>query len=498
MPRPAIVTFQIVLAVIATGILDTPTISWGVIDFFVVFLGGLLVGALFGWLLVQAIPWIGDEPLVHITLTLVCAYGAFIVADHFLHASGIMAVLSAGLMIGYHNPTRYKPRVREYLEIFWENAAFAANSLIFLMLGLSEKVFLSHTQNNIEGLLYPVLIAIPVVLFARSAVVYLLVPLVNRFPGAKPIDHRYRAVLAWGGLRGAVAIALAMSLPKHFPYRWQIIDLAFGVTLFTLLVNGSTMSWLMRRLGLDQPSALEEFMATFAATAAARTALQRIDSHQPVGEVDEEILERTRAKYRSELQTAETRLEELRKQLAGNRKKRHKLLWLQAPAVQRQSYHQRHDSGLLSQDALRALEWSLKRKHIGVDRPSGPVVENQYLPSERTGWFGLMNVISQVLPGIVLVRRWQARHHPQPSRGGRCAGRRQPGRTTRDASPGGPIRCRTAGRRGLSALLPGPRTNGDGTFGAYRRRLSGHGTRHGGNRRACPPPNSVAKREGRA
>jgi hypothetical protein len=67
-----------------------------------------------------------------------------------------------------------------------------------------------------------VLIAIDVVLLTRFAVVYSLVPALNLLPGAKPIDHNYRFVLAWGGLRGALAIALAMSLPKHFPYRWQI------------------------------------------------------------------------------------------------------------------------------------------------------------------------------------------------------------------------------------------------------------------------------------
>jgi CPA1 family monovalent cation:H+ antiporter len=100
----AIVTFQIILAVITTGILDGETIATGVIDFFLVFFGGLLVGVVFGSFLVRAVPLIGNQPLVHITLTLVTAYGAFIVADHFLHASGIMAVLSAGFTIGYTVP----------------------------------------------------------------------------------------------------------------------------------------------------------------------------------------------------------------------------------------------------------------------------------------------------------------------------------------------------------------------------------------------------------
>jgi CPA1 family monovalent cation:H+ antiporter len=107
-----------------------------------------------------------------------------------------MAVLSAGLTIGYFGPTLYKQRVREYLEMFWEDAAFVANSLIFLMLGLSEKIFLAHINSNPEGLLYPVLIAIAVVLLVRFAVVYSLVPAINLLPGAKPIGQNYRFILA--------------------------------------------------------------------------------------------------------------------------------------------------------------------------------------------------------------------------------------------------------------------------------------------------------------
>ena len=394
----AIVTFQIILAVIATGILDGETIRGGVIDFFLVFFGGLLVGLVFGSALVRAIPLVGDQPLVHITLTLVTAYGAFIVADHFLHASGIMAVLSAGLTIGYYGPTLYKQRVREYLEIFWEDAAFVANSLIFLMLGLSERIFLAHTHSNPEGLLYPVLIAIAVVLLVRFAVVYSLVPALNLLPGAKPIDHSYRFILAWGGLRGAVAIALAMSLPKHFPYRWQIIDFAFGVTLFMLLVNGTTMSWWIRRLGLNKPSRLLELLGTYATAKAARNAIERLRGYKPVLAISDEQRQRLIAPQETKLREAEDRLEELRAGLADNRIKRRKLLWLQAFAVQREIYLKRFENGLLSRRAQQALEWDLKNKRIGVENER--VVEDQRLPSDRKSGPGVLRLLQQVLPGI--------------------------------------------------------------------------------------------------
>jgi len=393
----AIVTFQIILAVIATGIIDEQTISQGVVDFFVVFIGGLLVGLVFGWLLVKAIPLVGNQPLVHITLTLVAAYGAFIVADHMLHTSGIMAVLSAGLMIGYYGHELYTQKVRDYLEMFWEDAAFVANSLIFLMLGLSEKVFLAHTSSNPEGLLYPVLIAIAVVIFARFVVVNSLIPIVNRVPGVKPIDKKYRMVLCWGALRGAVAIALAMSLPNHFPYRWQIIDFAFGVTLFMLLVNGTTMSWLMNKLKLNEPSPLFKFLKTYATVNAWRNTIERLEKYKPVIPFTHAQRQVLLADYQLKLDQAEQQLEQQRDSLDDNRTK---LLWLQCFAIQRKVYLKRFEDGLLSRRALQVLEWDLKNHHIRIDKDQITVLGEEHLPSDNKTGFGVLGYIRKLLPDI--------------------------------------------------------------------------------------------------
>jgi CPA1 family monovalent cation:H+ antiporter len=402
----AIVTFQILLAVIATGILDVQTVTGGALNFFVVFFGGLLVGLAFGYGIVKAISLIGDEPLVHITLTLATAYGAFIVADHFLETSGIMAVLGAGLVIGYYGPVLYEPRVKEYLEIFWEDAAFVANSLIFLMLGLSEKVFLAHTTRNVEGLLLPVLIVIAIVLFARFVVVYTLIPLTNAIPGGKPVDIRYRTVMAWGGLRGAIAVALAMSLPSHFPYRWQILDFTFGVVLFMLVFNGVTMSWLMRKLGLDKPSPLLDFTHTYGAIVAKRSALERLDGYQPVGKVSEDLFQRVRDNYLHRLRQLEAKLAELRRKIGDDPATRRTLLWLRAFSIQQQIYAQRYREGLLSLDALRELEWSLRQKEMGMNRRR-PGIGPPNLPSDERFGMGLLRLMEQVLPRLNLFPGWQ-------------------------------------------------------------------------------------------
>jgi len=388
----AIVTFQIILAVIATGILDVQTITGGVIDFFAVFFGGLVVGLIIGWLVVQTIPLVGDQPLVHITLTLVAAYGAFIIADHYLAASGVMAVLAAGMTIGYYAPTRHRRRVHEYLEMFWEDAAFVANSLIFLMLGLSEKIFLGHAGSNPSGLLYPVLIAIAVVLVGRFAVIYATVPVLNRYAGGAPVSRPYQAILAWGGLRGAIAIALAISLPSHFPYRWQIIDFTFGVVLFTLVVNGTTMKWLMDRLGLTKPSPEEAYLAAYGRVEAERAARDRLSEDKGVAAA--EVRDAYRAELDGRVQSAEQALAACRSDLGSDAATRRDLLWLGCFALQRKILRQREQEGLLQTGPRLELEDDLDV----TPRRDAPV--RLRLPSDRVSLAGALRGLSaRMRPG---------------------------------------------------------------------------------------------------
>ena len=376
----AIVTFQIILGVVAIGILDFQTITGGVIDFFVVFFGGLAVGLVIGWLVVQAIPLVGNQPLVHITLTLVSAYGAFIIADHVLATSGIMAVLATGMTIGYYAPTRHRRQVHEYLKLFWEDAAFVANSLIFLMLGLSEKVFLGHAGKNPEGLLYPVLIAIAVVLFSRFVVVFSLVPLVNRWGGIPPVSRGYQTVLAWGGLRGAIAIALAISLPSHFPYRWQIIDFTFGVVLFTLIVNGTTMKYVMDRFGLTKPAPLDALLAAFGQLEAERAALDRLETHRTDPPLDAAVRADHLARQSARVDAARVEFDARLAEAADSRDGRREVLWLQSFAVQRKVYLERAQDGLLTTWASTAAEDDLRQRPIP---PRGAVPPTLRLPSHR-------------------------------------------------------------------------------------------------------------------
>jgi len=234
----AVVLFQILLAGVVAGGLSA---GKGIGQFLLAVGGGAVLGFALGYAASKITQTI-DDPQIEITLTTIVAYGSYLLANH-LHLSGVIATASTGLMVGNFGAKRgMSAQTRTALESFWEYIAFVMNSLVFLLIGLEVHIdALAHAWR-------PVLFAIAAVLIGRSLSVYSLVPVANFF--AEKIPLRWQHVVVWGGLRGALALALALSLNDAFPYRNQILDLTFGVVVFSILTQGLTMKPLLRLLGL--------------------------------------------------------------------------------------------------------------------------------------------------------------------------------------------------------------------------------------------------------
>jgi CPA1 family monovalent cation:H+ antiporter len=181
-----------------------------------------------------------DDRLVEITLTTIAAYGSFLLAEHF-HLSGVLATLTTGLIIGNVGHLAISARGREAVEEFWEYAAFVANSLIFLLIGMR----IAH--QNYEFVWLPALIAIVLVTLARAVAIYPCSLLFAR--SSLRVKPQHQHILFWGGLRGALALALALGLPPEIPGREQIITVAFAVVAFSIFVQGLTITPLLRRMG---------------------------------------------------------------------------------------------------------------------------------------------------------------------------------------------------------------------------------------------------------
>lgn len=217
---------------------------------------GSLVGMVFGGLAVGALVAGGallvagrtDDHLVEITLTTIAAYGSFLVAEHF-HMSGVLAALAAGLVVGNVGWSGWmgcsiSATGRAHLMSFWEYAAFLANSIVFILIG-------AHEASQASRLFTPAAaVAIGLVLIARVAAVYPLCAIFAR--SSLKVDLRYQHVLVWGGLRGALALALALAVPDSVPEKSAVIVAAFAVVAFSIFAQGLTIAWLVRVLGLTR------------------------------------------------------------------------------------------------------------------------------------------------------------------------------------------------------------------------------------------------------
>ncbi|MDX1933897.1 MAG: sodium:proton antiporter [Capsulimonadales bacterium] len=234
----AAVLFGVALAAIGGG---APNPVGIVGQFLITVFGGVLCGlAVGGFTLLLA--GRTDDHLVEITFTTIAAFGSFLLAEQF-HLSGVLATLTAGLLLGNVGPLgAITDRGREAVLSFWEYAGFVANSLIFLLIGmpLAHRDFL--TTGSAIG------VAILLVLIGRALAVYGGSALFHR-AGELRVSPAHQHILFWGGLRGALAFALALALPETVPLRDTITTVTFGVVAFSIVVQGLTMTPLLKRLG---------------------------------------------------------------------------------------------------------------------------------------------------------------------------------------------------------------------------------------------------------
>jgi len=182
-----------------------------------------------------------NDHLVETTLTTAGAYGSFLLAEHF-QVSGVLATLTAGLILGNIGPLgAVSEKGRDAINSFWEYAAFVANSFVFLLIGMN------GTKENILLIWRTALAAVLLVMVGRAAAVYLtLLPFAR---SSSQVSIRQQHVLVWGGLRGALPLALVLGLPTTIPRREEMITVTFAVVAFSVFVQGLTVVPLLRRLG---------------------------------------------------------------------------------------------------------------------------------------------------------------------------------------------------------------------------------------------------------
>ncbi len=275
----AAVVYGILVSAVMTGSLS---IGAGIRDFFVEVVGGTAVGLGLGYVASRITARI-DDPEIEITLTTILAYSSYLLANS-LHLSGVLATVAAGLMVGnYGVPKGMSPQTRVALWSFWNYASFVMNSIVFLLIGLQVHLIDLIHYWQLVGL------AAGAVLLGRFLSVYGLAPISNLF--TEKIPFRWQHIMAWGGIRGALSLALALSLDLNFPERSRVLAATFGTVALSLVIHGLTIKSLLTALGINEGQEDEYTIsrARLAAVMSARAELNRLLDRELISRPTHEV-----------------------------------------------------------------------------------------------------------------------------------------------------------------------------------------------------------------
>lgn len=296
----ALVLFSLILTVYKTGSLSP---LYVVQEFLFVIIGGVLVGLALGYLSIGLLSQ-ADDPLGSILLTVAIALGAF-QAGQFLHVSGVVAVVVAGLIVGNFEHSQVNSASTQVtLFSFWEYAGFGVNTFIFLLIGLEINI------TTLWQTLVAVFLAFIAYQVGRAISVYPLLELVRFFD--KPIPMRWRHVLFVGNIKGSLSTALALSLPLNLPGREQLIAIILGIVLLSLVGQGVTLPWVVQHLKItyrsESQQQIEELQAQLMT---AKAAQDELDGLFKSGVLAKAVYEEMRAAYQVRVAASEKALRDI-------------------------------------------------------------------------------------------------------------------------------------------------------------------------------------------
>jgi CPA1 family monovalent cation:H+ antiporter len=354
-----IVLYSVILGIVTSGQFN---LGPSIISFFIVVIGGFLVGLVMGQMVFLILKRL-DDHVLEVLITTILAFGSFIIAEHYFHVSGVMAVVAAGVIVG-NQGTRYamSPTTRIAIKNFWEIAAFVINSLIFLLIGTE-----IHPA-ELAKVWLPIAVIFTIVVLSRAVVVYPSLFLLNL--GGQKIPGKWMHVINWGGIHGSIPIALALGLPR-IPQREQIVSIVFGVVFLSLIVQGLTMSPLIRFLGLGKRREEEEqYERAVANVVALRKALEELNRERGEGRISHSIHERLSEELEIRLRQVQEEITQLEQipaiQSLWEKKTRKSLLMLEKSTIMDLSVQ-----GLISHEnadeLIRRVDEALDREEVLIE-----------------------------------------------------------------------------------------------------------------------------------
>jgi CPA1 family monovalent cation:H+ antiporter len=293
---------------VAVAIGESVSAGHTVLDFFGDVAGGIAIGVAIGWVIAEVRKRISDVN-TELTISLFSAYGAFIPANE-LGFSGVLAVVACGLVLGFRAPEIASPESRMQGYAMWSILTFLINATLFILIGLQLPTIVDGLSGTPAGEVvgYAALVCAAVILlrYVWGFTMTVVIRTLDRRPSqvARRSTWQLRVVSGWAGMRGAVSLAAALALPLHtnagdpFPDRDLIQFITFSVILVTVVGQGLTLPWLIRRLGVIEDGADEEHEEIKARLTIAKAALNRVDELEGEEWTRDGTIERVRNLYR--------------------------------------------------------------------------------------------------------------------------------------------------------------------------------------------------------
>jgi len=262
----AFALFLVLLELMVNGYHGYSTILNGILAFTTMILGGIVFGLFMGFLFSKMIEQVKGNEHLEITLTLLVAHFTFILSElisytlvlygQHIHISSIIATMVASLVMGNYGRFKMSANVEQYMGNFWEYFAFLANSLVFMLMG----ILFTSLSISLHVSYLPIFVSILVVVIARAVSVYLSIGIANQFKSEAKIPIKWQHLLAWGSLRGSLAVIMVLLIPDdltlpNWPYEFSIKEFIIAITIgsiyFTLLVKATTIGKVIRWLNID-------------------------------------------------------------------------------------------------------------------------------------------------------------------------------------------------------------------------------------------------------
>ncbi len=277
----AIVIFFILIGILPFGLQMHTTENTVFVEFLRVAVGGILLGVVIGGVVLLWVGKVFNDALIEITLIVVAAYLTFFIAEHFFHVSGVLGLVALGLSMASAGRTKISADVQHFLHEFWELAAFIANTLIFMIVGVVVAKRVVFSVNDFVALLL-LYVGLHII---RGIVFFIFYPLMRKVGYGL---QRKNAIVAWyGGLRGAISLSLALlfvgEIEKINPEASlaliadQFLFYIAGIVVLTLLINASTIKWLIRWLGLTKISSVKAMMFSSAYESLSKSTFNELD-----------------------------------------------------------------------------------------------------------------------------------------------------------------------------------------------------------------------------